>query len=80
MVFEPRMTIFPDGAVSGVSAVCLLAGHPATTTPSNIKLTLFKKPVVAGPNRLWHKFVFMAYLPFAGRSNSLAKANTSRKK
>jgi hypothetical protein len=60
------MMIFPDSAVSGVSDVCLLAGHPATITPSNIKLTLFKKPAVAGPNRLWHKFVFIAHLPFAG--------------
>jgi hypothetical protein len=67
MVFEPRMTIFPGSVVSGVSAVCLPAGHPATITPSKIKLTLFKKPAVAGPNRLWHKFVFMAHLPFAGR-------------
>jgi hypothetical protein len=64
MVFEPRMMIFPDGAESGNSDVCLLAGQPATTNPSNIKLTLRKKPLVVGPDRLWHNFVFMVYLPF----------------
>ena len=67
-VFEPRMVIFPDGAVPGAG---LLPGQPATTVPIKIKLRLFKRPFFVGLNRLSCKAVFMACLFVYGENSSV---------